>query len=117
MSKIALLQLFEMFGGKIQKYKMPHNQDGSRERARPGQFVHEGNGSDMVAGFITDVDQDGMTFCLFDAVEIEALPKNALPIAREMTKDEMAEELRVALELNPDMKPYWVRAINGETVQ
>lgn len=117
MSIIHLHQVVGMMNGKVQKYTMPHNEDDSRELARPGQFVHESNESDMVSGFITAVDDYGMTFCLFDAIEYKDLPRNAVPVQGEMTKDEMAEELRVALELNPGMKLAWAKAINGETVQ
>lgn len=116
-TKMKLHQLAVLNSSRVQKYKLPHNDDGSRELARPGQFVHESNESEMVAGFITNVDEDGMTFCLFDARDFKTLPKNAIPIAGELTKEEMVNELAAALELNPDMKPYWVKAVNGETLE
>ena len=77
----ALQDLANSMRQPVQEYWMPHNSDGSLERARPAQFVRKDNSSDLVVGFLSEVDAYGFTICLFEAVEYDALPPLARPRA------------------------------------
>lgn len=102
---------------QAQEYWLPFADQEQAEKIRPAQFVHEGNDSDFVSGFISEVLDYGYLICLFDPIDTSALPITADVKHESLERDEMAARLEAALKLNPRMREHWIRAINGETVE
>ena len=95
---------------KAQRYKLPMTFD-NMVNVKEGHFVLPGNDSDIVSGFISNVDKisNMMEFCLFDPVEV---PENAIVINETISQDIVAQLLAFALDKNPAMKDEWLTLIN-----
>lgn len=80
------------------------------ECARPGQFVHKDDDDPTISGFISDVNGQVLTVCLFD--RREDIPDCATILADTLDREQVYNYLAQALEQNPDMKQHWMDLIN-----
>jgi hypothetical protein len=97
---------------KMQLYWTPWTEypRGDDDLPRPGQFVFKHDDSDLLAGFVAEVDYNNEKnlLCLFEPADL-SLPQ--AEIVRESVPDEeVHDRLAVALEANPVIKHEWIEA-------
>lgn len=94
-----------------QLYRLPMSAE-NVEMARAGQCVFPGNDSDMIVGFISEIDYDTneLEICLFDVSD--TLPAKVTILRETLTADECAEYLRPIVDRDPEMHKLWRDMIN-----
>lgn len=80
------------------------------EKCKPAQFVYKDNDSDMVCGFVSNIDGEYAIFAFFEPVEI---PEKAINIKSTITDEEVTILLKNALEQNPDIYSVWQEAVDN----
>ncbi len=88
----------------VQVYALPASVE-NKLMAAPAQFVFESNESNMVIGFVVNVDEKHLTICLFEPKLHHQLPDDAIYIHSEV---DAGEYLKQALKENPEMHQAWV---------
>ena len=76
------------------------------EQAKPGQFVHKGNGDDVVRGFIGEVDREGERVLIVLFQPTEAKPF-ATVVHEQVGEDFWVQKLREAIAANPEIGDDW----------
>ena len=85
------------------------------DKAAPGQFVFENDESNVLIGFLLEVDGTSVTIVLFDPVP--AIPEASI-IHSGPLPDEDLQVLLAALFIKyPEAKQYWDEALNGSIQQ
>ena len=89
-----------------QLYRVILTED-AREHAFVAGFVFPDNNSDVITGFITEIDkeQNELEICLFK--QAQYLPENCLILEEKMSSKDVQILLARALRENPEMVEHW----------
>lgn len=90
---------------KAQEYYIEMN-DEHRENAAPAQFVFGGNDSDVIVGFISEVNYDTnrLRFTLFESRDsLDYM----IDVVEELPDEVLIQRLNEALDANPEMTGEW----------
>ncbi len=95
----------------IQEYYVTLTEE-ARESARPAQFVYTDNASDLIAGFISEVDLDNnrMRLTLFEPCEES---EYMIDSVEELSMEDIRLRLVESLKANPDMMDSWNEIIKN----
>lgn len=90
---------------KAQEYYIEMNEE-HRENAAPAQFVFGGNDSDVIVGFISEVNYDTnrLRFTLFESRDsLDYM----IDVVEELSDEVLIQRLNEALDANPEMIAEW----------
>lgn len=94
-----------------QLYRLPLTED-NKENASAGSFVCKNDNSDIVCGFVSEIDLDSneLEICLFESQE---LPFKARVLREQMHWDDIVELLNKITDTNPMIKSEWTKLVNA----
>lgn len=90
---------------KAQEYYIEMNEE-HRQNAAPAQFVFGGNDSDVIVGFISEVNYDTnrLRFTLFESRDSL---DHMIDVVEELSDEVLIQRLHEALDANPEMIDEW----------
>lgn len=106
------MKLTEIQNKVAQLYRLPLTED-NLQNAKPGQFVVSGNDSEVISGFVKEINYNNnyMELCLFHPASV---PSMATVIKTSMSMDECALILKQVLKTaTPEINEQWVEVLKN----